>query len=174
MQKAKHIQSRLEYGGIYSRRRFDRSRPRPVSSRHTLHLVLRSSKARGPWSFTKNRNRVRIQEILQKFSRRHGVQVVRLGIVGNHVHLHIKLAKTAVYKPFIRATTSAIAMAVTGASRWSNALKEGKFWDLRPYTRLVIGEKAKNTLNDYIEVNRLEGFGMTRREAQVAYFCNSS
>ena len=173
MLQAKKIQSRLEYGGLYSRRRFDRSRARPLSSRHTLHLVVRSSKARGPWSFTKKQNYNRIHDIIQKFARKHRVQVVKLAIVGNHIHLHIKLAKTPVYKPFIRAITAAIAMAITGASRWRNRLKE-KFWDLRPYTRLVVGEKARRTLNDYIAVNQLEGFGCTRKEALVLYYCNSS
>lgn len=75
------------------------------------------------------------------------------------------MAHRNTYKPFIRALTGAIAMAVTGANRWK-PLKE-KFWDRRPYSRVVRGFRAMLTLNDYIEVNQIEGIGASRKHARA-------
>ena len=157
------------YGGTYLKTRIGRARPRPLSTTHTMHLVVRSSKARGDWSFTRKGNRQAIEAILRKFARKHGVSLLKLGIVGNHLHIHLKLWKRAAYRPFIRATTAAIAMAITGASRWRPLKKAAKdrFWDYRPFTRVVLGSKAFKRLQEYIALNQLEGFGYTRKEARV-------
>lgn len=57
-------------------------------------------------------------------------------------------------------------MAVTGASRWKKSSVKTKFWDYRPFTRVVRGFKAFLTLRDYIEINRYEGFGVDRDDAR--------
>jgi hypothetical protein len=55
-------------------------------------------------------------------------------------------------------------MAITGASRWK-PLKT-KFWDYRPFTRVVRGLRALLGLRDYIEINQMEGYGYDRSEAR--------
>lgn len=155
---------RTEYGGDLLKTRKGRSRPRPIDTENTMHLVLRSSKAVGDWSFTKKRNKAKVQEIIDRFSKKYVVRILLVAIVGNHIHLQIKLANRFTFKPFIRAITSAIAMAITGASRW-NPLKI-KFWDCRPYTRIVIGYGAVLALKNYIQINQLEGLGHTRDQAK--------
>ncbi len=113
-----------------------------------------------------------ITQILQKFSLKHGVKVVTFANVGNHLHLQIKLTNRFTYKPFIRAVTSAIAMRVTGRNRWTatrlnaSATKKEKFWDLRPFSRVIESFKAYLNLRDYISINQLEGFGYTKKDAR--------
>ncbi len=75
-----------------------------------MHLVLRSSKARGDWSFKRQKHEFAIESIIQKFAKKYGVKIFAIGNAGNHLHLHIKLFKREMYKPFIRAVTSAIAV----------------------------------------------------------------
>jgi hypothetical protein len=99
--------------------------------------------------------------------------------VGNHIHMQIKLSNRYTYKPFIRAITSSIAMAVTGINRWtkntgtgrtasfSGAAFKEKFWDYRPFTRVVKSYLGFLNLKDYIKINRLEGEGFSRGAAQV-------
>jgi REP element-mobilizing transposase RayT len=130
-----------------------------------MHLVLRSSKATGDWSFKKRAHERKIVELLNKFSRRHGVHVYNLANVGNHLHFHIKLSRRHSYFRFIRALTAAIAMAVTGSSRW-NPLKS-KFWDHRPFTRIVQGYRQFLTLKNYININIFEGMGFPRSHARL-------
>lgn len=128
-----------------------------------MHLVLRSSKARGLWSF--RNHETKIQEIFEKFSLKYGVKLITAANVGNHLHLQIKLTSRHTYRAFIRATTSAIAMAVTGTHRWK-PLKV-KFWDYRPFTRIVQSFRAQLNLKDYIRINQLEGQGFTRAQARL-------
>jgi hypothetical protein len=156
------------YGGELMKTRAGRSRPRPLSTRETLHLVLRSSKAKGGWSFATARNRKEIHSITARFSRKYGVRVLSYANVGNHLHFHVKLANRYLYAPFIRALTGAIAMAVTGCSRWRplRGIAKGKFWDYRPFTRVVRSFRAFLNLKDYIRINELEGYGVGRARAR--------
>ncbi len=133
-----------------------------------MHLVLRSSKAKGDWSFRRPANKLKIRQIVTKFSEKYGIKILSLANVGNHLHFHIKLSNRYTYKCFIRAITAAIAMAVSGTSRWNPLKKEPKdrFWDYRPFTRVIIGFRAFLNLRDYIEINELEGFGFQRPQAK--------
>ena len=149
------------YGGALFNTRKGRSRGRPLATKNSMHLVLRSSQAIGPWGFRYKSNQEKVKAVLQKFAVKYGVRLLSFANVGNHIHIHMQLGNRAGYKPFIRAITSAIMMTITGVNRWtSNTLKK-KFWDLRPFTRIVIGRNAILRLKDYIEINRLQGFGHT-------------
>jgi hypothetical protein len=72
--------------------------------------------------------------------------------------MDIQLSHRRTYKPFIRAITSAIAMAITGLSRWTKHKRKIKFWDYRPFTRVIRGWRAKLRFKDYILINQLEGW----------------
>lgn len=179
------------YGGDLLKTRAGRRRGRPLSTRETMHLVLRSTKAKGAWSFRSHD--LKIRRIVEKFSNRYGVRVLSLANVGNHLHLQIKLSNRFTYRPFIRAVTAAIAMAVTGRTRWTRSkisngvgpaqnargtkeshVGEGaettrgreKFWDYRPYTRVVESFLGFLNLKDYLRINELEGVGYRRDEAR--------
>ena len=155
----------LSYGGELLKTRKGRAQGRPLDTKNTMHLVLRSSKAKGALSFKTAKNSLAIQKIVHKFSSKYGVRVLSIANVGNHLHFQIKLTKRQGYKPFIRAITSAIAMAVTGASRWHKSKIDGKFWDYRPFTRVVRGFANYLNLRSYIEVNQFEGLGVDRLTA---------
>jgi hypothetical protein len=152
-----------------------------------MHLVLRSSNAFGDWSFLKAKNNRIVRAIIEKFSVIYGVRVISLANVGNHLHLQIHLGNRHTYRPFIRAITGAIAMKITGRTRWAKTatsrfigesaqekndvklarpLSKEKFWDYRPFTRFVQSLRANLNLKDYIRINELEGQGYFRSEAR--------
>jgi REP element-mobilizing transposase RayT len=153
------------YGGTLLNKRKARQKPRPLAVRDSMHVVLRSSKAKGEWSFKKTRHENKISAILHKFAARYGVHIFSFANVGNHLHMHIQLGARASYKPFIRAVTGAIAQMITKASRVRPLTT--KFWDYRPFTRIVKGFKARLTLRDYIRVNQMEGMGYSRAHARA-------
>lgn len=156
----------LAHGGTLRNTRSGRF-ARPLDTKNTMHLVLRSSKATKDWSFKRPKNERKIAEIVAKFSVKYGVKIVSMANVGNHLHFQIKLATRFGYKPFIRAVTSAIAMKITGLNRWTaHEMEKLKFWDYRPFTRVVLGFKAFLKLKDYIQINEIEGFGPTKIEAR--------
>ncbi len=157
----------LAHGGELFRTRAGRRGPRPLSTRHTVHLVLRSSQARGDWSFRQLRNQGRIRRLTDRFAARYGIRVLDLANVGNHLHFQLKLSNRRLYAPFIRALTGAIALQVTGRSRWKKdprdpATQRRPFWDYRPFTRIVVGRRGYLTLRDYLAINHWEGRGFDR------------
>lgn len=175
------------YGGSLRNTREGRSRGRPLATRETMHLVLRSTQAKGAWSFRNTKNARNIERIVGDFAKKYGVGILSMANVGNHLHLQIKLANRRTYAPFIRATTGAIAMAVTGRTRWEKkqssqrnpakhdeiqSLQNGsaspmkKFWDYRPFTRVVQSLRARLNLKDYVRINALEGEGYRRDDAR--------
>ncbi len=168
------------YGGELYKTRAGRALPRTLSTRATMHLVLRSSQANGEWSMRKAANASAIDRIVKKFASKYGVRVLSIANVGNHLHFHIRLTNRFGYQPFIRAITSAIAMAVTGRNRWSKqkeARSNGpmpkarlRFWDYRPFTSVVESFRYFLNLRDYVRINQLEGFGYTRGEARFYIF----
>lgn len=145
-----------------------------------MHLVLRSSKAKGEWSFLRSRNSTVIKTIVGKFAFIYGIQILSLVNVGNHLHLHIRLGNRFGYSPFIRAITGAIAMAVAGKNRWSKSAvgpgsaqlakaKADRFWDHRPFTRVVAGYQAAQGLVDYLRINEMESWGFNKFEARSMF-----
>ena len=139
-----------------------------------MHMVLRSSRAQGPWSFKRKDNERKVRRIVAKFTHRYHIEVESLAVVGNHIHFHLWLNNRKLYKAFIRAITSAIAMAITGVSRWNkkalepsqyDEVQRKSFWDHRPYTRIVYSLRQFLRLSDYLEINKIEGLGYSKPTA---------
>jgi len=143
-----------------------RSHGRPIATKSSMHVVLRSSKAKGSLSFRTPRNQKAISKIVGKFSQKFGVQVHSLANVGNHLHFHIKVSKRKAYISFIRAVTSSIRVAIAGHPRWEESFVEGKFWDYRPFSRVVRGRQGFLNLEDYIAINMIEGLGVPKSQAR--------
>ncbi len=157
------------YGGSLMTTRKGREGARPLDTKNSMHIVLRSSKAKGAWAFTNHRREVK--NILQKFCGKYGIKLIDFANVGNHLHLHIKLGNRQTYRPFIRAITAAIMMSVTGVNRWSKTsakLIENKFWDFRPYSRVVMSWRATLNLRDYFAFNRIEAMGFNEFNSRMA------
>ncbi len=155
----------LQYGGILRNKAKNRG-ARPLSKKDSLHVVMRSSLAKGNWSFRNPEVMTKIGEFIQEFSSKKGIQILSLANVGNHLHLHVKITNRTLYKAWIRGLTSAIAMLVAKRKGLEELKRENKkFWDYRPFTRVISGLKAFLSLKDYIEINHFEGLGMPRAQA---------
>lgn len=138
---------------------------RPVSTKSSMHLVMKSLRAKGPWSFLTPKNKIEIKRLVSDQSSKHGVQILSWANGGNHLHIHLKVKTTARYKRFVRALSGAIAMKISGASK-TNKLKQ-KFWTQSPFTRFVHGIRDFLSLKDYLEINSIEGFGFLRPDAKL-------
>jgi REP element-mobilizing transposase RayT len=151
-----------------------------------MHLVLRSTKARGDWSFFKPKNKQRIRTIITKHALRNRISLESIANVGNHLHLHIQLVRNHNYKAFIRAITGAIALAVMGlqhlkSRKQNNVIEQEhlksrakisgnnhspRFWDYRPFTIFVNSYRHFLNMRDYMKINQLEGIGFSRLSAR--------
>ena len=152
-----------KFGGAKRTTRASR-KARPISTTKSMHLVLKSLKAVGAWSFLTPANKKLIKELLTKYASYFGVQILSYANVGNHLHIHLKARSHLGFKSFVRAFTGTLALKITGASK-INKLKE-KFWTQVPYTRFVHGLIDHLRLKDYFEINEIEGFGLPRAKAE--------
>jgi hypothetical protein len=153
------------HGGVFHRTRWGRSRRRNISPTQTMNLTLRSTQARGPWSFLHPKNARAVNVLTRKFSARFAVRVLRLSNVGNHLHYHVLFPEKKAYIKFIRALTAALAVAITGCTRWTQKLKK-KFWDLRPFTRILHTTREIDAYDSYLDLNDLEAEGFPRKAAR--------
>ena len=151
--KTPSFKNELAFGGTLLRKRKNRKQ-RPVSSKDPMHLVLRSSMAKGVMGFGPSKNVVRVREIVDQHCSRYGVKLIQFSNNFNHLHLMVKFPSRAVYLRFIRSITGALALAVTGASKLK-ALG-AKFWDFRPFTRVIRSLRGYQVARDYVTLNQLE------------------
>lgn len=153
----------LAFGGTLLTRAKNRTF-RPLSQKTPLHLVLRSSiSGQTPgWSLKLPQNAKYIERTIRLNAERFGVRIQEFSNNGNHLHLLLRITNRTLYKRFIKAVTGAIALKITGSNRLERLTKgkrrDGKFrfWDFRPFSRIVVGWKGYIIARDYVVMNALE------------------
>jgi REP element-mobilizing transposase RayT len=133
-----------------------------------MHLVLRSTLARGVWSFVRPRNRDLVNRVLSKHAAVTGVELKGIGNAGNHLHLRIKVSSRKQYFHFIRAVAGELALKIKKTPNTAAGLSPNRnFWDRRPFSSIVSSYQYAARLMDYIKINELEGHGHTRAFAKL-------
>lgn len=134
---------------------------RPIKPGQALHLVLRSSMAVGRQSFLRNHHVLPIKEIIRKQALHFGVRIYRFANSGNHLHLLVLPARERTqFIGFLRAISGLIARFILKSER-GTPNTSGKFWDSRPFSRIVSFGDAFKRCARYLEKNVFEiwGFG---------------
>ena len=149
-----------EHGGDLHKGR--RKLRRPFSPDAPIHVVLKSHRARGPWSLLHRRNRSRVETLIHEQAKRAGVKIYRHANVGSHIHLLIRAHSPQAFRKFMRVLPALIARHVMQAKK--GLTPQGRYWDLIPYSRLIQWGREYRALCAYLAKNRLEacGFGGAR------------
>lgn len=142
------------FGGEYLKNSNAKTK-RPFSSKKAMHLVLRSTMAKGPLSLL--RKNPKISEIVFAQAKKAGVKVYRFANAGNHIHLIVLASSRIAFKRFIRAISGLIARLILGAEK--GRAKAVKFWDKRPFSRILEWGRDFKISCDYLLQNTLEAFG---------------
>jgi hypothetical protein len=146
------------HGG--SLRRGKRKCKRPFVPRRPLHIVLRSSKARGELSFLRHEKKV--SRILNAQAQKHFVKLHEFVNVGNHLHIKVRANSRSSFQSYLRSITALIARKLTGARRGHSF---GQFWDALAFTRVLRTSKEEQVLQRYFTANLIEvKFGREVRE----------
>src|SRR5690349_1129433 len=64
-----------------------RKEKRPLDPKRPIHLVMRSSRAKGEWSFLRPSTEVRIKKIVYSQARKFQVEIKQYANSGNHLHI---------------------------------------------------------------------------------------
>lgn len=148
---------KFEFGGELLKKSRHRH-ARPVSTRDPIHLVLKSSKAVGKNSFGHSRNVRNVKHVIDAACTKYGVKLITFSNNFNHIHLLVRFSSRALYLRFIRTMTASLVRIIIGAKKNSRATS--RFFDRRPFTRIVRGFKPFKIVCDYIRLNQLEAAGV--------------
>lgn len=130
---------------------------RPVSRTRAMHLVVRSSHAKGDRSLLRKARRV--VAIVMRQGKLSGVKLYRFANAGNHLHLIVRPESRESYNKFIRATLGLIAREILGAQK--SCGRGLKFWDARPFTRVLEWGRDYSLCAKYVLLNTLEAIGFS-------------
>lgn len=137
---------------------------RPFSSKHLIHVILKSERASGAFSFYNFERE--ILKILRNLERSLGVSVKDVVVMGNHIHLSLKTNSRRAFQTFLKATSGLIARCVLKAEKGRASLIKN-FFAGRPFSRIVAqGRKSFEILENYFQLNRLEKAGCGRKEGR--------
>jgi REP element-mobilizing transposase RayT len=109
---------------------------RPFAGRLPLYVIMRSTRARGPWSMKRPAIETAISSLLLRLSNQYGVRVHEFANAGSQLHLILQCKNRDGLKKFLRSFAGLTARAVTGARK---GVPSGRFWDWTAYSR-VLGE----------------------------------
>ncbi len=156
------VTAHREHGG--SIRGGKRKTARAIDTKSPMHIVLRSSRARGALSMLHPKKRDPVDTRAHHIARRHGVRIYRFANVGNHLHLLVKTPTRIAFQRFLRELTGVIAALMTGATKGS----PGRFWDGLAYTRIVTWGRDLKNIEQYFIKNIFEAAGLLTRRARAA------
>jgi len=139
---------------------------RPISTKRPMHLVMRSTLARGEKSFLRPARAKHIKNLVQRLAQGNGVKVYRFANSGNHLHMIVLPKSRDGFNAFIRAISGLIARITLGVER-GRALGL-KFWDARPFTRILEWGKDYTHACRYLLQNTLEALGFIPYRSRVS------
>lgn len=163
---------------------------RPLSTKESVHFVMRSCWAVGKDSFLAQRNRKIIDLILNQFAKKFGVKIYQRAVSSNHIHLLLKITNRVLYRAFIKAVTGKIASHVmgrqsfelfsrsrcasiggVGVAEHDQASKKALgFWNFRPFSRVVNWGQDFNACVKYLKQNILEALGFVPYKTRKNYY----
>jgi hypothetical protein len=145
---------RQEHGGFI--RKGKRKLARPFDAKRPVHLVLKSSRAKGSLSLQRPTNEKTLSKRVYGFAPKFGIKVLEFANSGNHLHLLIMASNRKGFQNYLRTVTAVLAREVSGARK---GRKFGKFWDAPAFSRVISWGKALNLVKRYLALNNLEAFG---------------
>jgi REP element-mobilizing transposase RayT len=125
-----------EFGGGNSHTTHPTTR-RSFSSKHKLHITMKSRCATGSRSMLAPNNKSKIDAIVRESARRFHVKIYSFENTGNHLHLVIQTAKREWLSNFLRTVSALIARHVMKAHRGSPLADGVKFWHARPLSKII-------------------------------------
>jgi len=153
---------KLVYGG--SSRAGKRKMARPFIRNKWMHLVLKSSKAKGTLNLLSRRNKPVVAKIVSEKARECGAELKEQINMGNHIHIRIRFFDRRQMRRYLRSVPGLIARKVLGAEKGS---AKGRFWDGLAFTR-VLDSYNNYRLFGYFRANVLErDFGPAARESAL-------
>jgi REP element-mobilizing transposase RayT len=157
---------RWRYGGDLRKSRFGRGR-RPLSTKYPIHLVFKVEKLFLPKGLRAPGNFLLVTQTVRRYAFRFKVGVEKISIQHDHIHLLVRSSKMVNYHAFFRVVAGQIAQKIEVPKRpRKTKYKHLRLWKHRPFSRIVWGERARQIVRNYIQLNEMEVLGRVRYRKQ--------
>jgi REP element-mobilizing transposase RayT len=133
-----------------------RKTKRPVATKKAMHIVMRATRAKGILSLRVPHNFALAEKILKTFAQRFSIQIYKHSINSNHIHIVLRAQRREDFQNYLRAVAGTIALKLLRANK-SN--KQGRFWDLLAFSRIIEWGRALKVAVQYVIQNQLEAAG---------------
>jgi len=130
---------------------------RPLVTKRPMHPVLRSTLATGDKSFLNPSRARKIKWLVHRIGKQVGVKVYRYANSGNHLHLVILARSRPAFIKYVKSISGLIARLTMGTERGSPLGR--KFWDARPFTKIIEWGREFRALSNYVLQNTMEALG---------------
>lgn len=133
---------------------------RPLSTKNSLHIVMRSQWATGKDSFLVLRNRNAINKIITHFAKKFGVKVYSRALNSNHIHLLLRITNRRLYRAFIKAVSGKIASQVMSQQSFKFFSQSRQPRSFEPHANLTKGGDGVQTSgeNGFLTGKKNHGF----------------
>lgn len=149
-------QYRDQHGGSLRQKSWGRG-ARPLSTRHSLHVVFKIERSAVPRGLRHPKSFLCVNQVVAQYARRFGVGVAQMSVQRDHIHILVRARRRYGFQHFFRVVAGQIAQRMTDPP--DGARGGRKFWKARPFTRVVRGWPAERTVRDYIQLNECEVTG---------------
>jgi len=136
---------------------YNPAKARPLHTKKALHVVLKSKKATDAYSFKNKKWEQKIWDLIARHAKANGIKIYSYSNAGNHLHLLLRAKSRDGYNSFIRSVSGLIVRLVTGVQKGKK--RKEKFWDGRPFSRIVHFGKDFQKVKSYLLRNTLEVIG---------------
>lgn len=162
-----------------------RKSQRPLAHGQAVHLIIRSQWAKKRFALTHKNNRSNIENILSSTAKKYKIRIYRFSIVSNHIHIIFRARRRWLYRAFVCSFTGQIAQAVMGNLSFKDFLKglagegvrqerrqhkEQRFWEHRPFTRILDWGKDYQICMRYLLQNTKEALGIIPYRKRTDYY----
>lgn len=146
--------------------------PRPISTKQTMHVVLRVSEKLSKFSFVRNKTSQLLYKVLERQSKLHGVKLYKVAQAHNHIHLILLPRSRRAYLTFIRSVCGLIPRYLLPNSKVEGRGEASRvgFWAQRPWSRLISWGQDYLRVKEYLELNLLEAFGFIPYQGRTTRF----
>ena len=156
----------LSHGGELRKKQLGRKQ-RPLSTKEPIHVVFKVHKLRLRHKSLRTSKNFQISyKIIGKYSKYFSVKVEQFSIQPDHIHLLVRSSRRKNLHHFFRVVAGQIAQSLEKVKLLTDVtdtpLAPNGLWKYRPFSRVVRGWKAYNTVRNYIQLNEKEATGEIR------------
>ncbi len=142
---------RKEFGGSLLEGK--RKTKRPLSTKHPLHLILKSS-----YSGVFAPGNISLEKLIRSQAKKFGLKIYDLALNWSHIHFILKIESRKDYNKFIRSLTAILAKRIRKLKPHLEVI-----FELRPFTRIISWGRDFKRVLEYAILNQMEAFGMIIR-----------